>query len=67
MRKLIATFALLLLAAAMLAGCASSPAYNPDFTDNVALPPPDTLPPLPMGAKPAPEKGGGWQWLRGTA
>ena len=42
MRKLIATFALLLLAAAMLAGCASSPAYNPDFTDNVALPPPDT-------------------------
>ena len=42
MRKLIATFALLLLAAAMLAGCASSPTYNPDFTDNVALPPPDT-------------------------
>ena len=42
MRKLIATFALLLLAAAMLAGCASSPAYNRDFTDNVALPPPDT-------------------------
>ena len=28
---------------------------------------PDTLPPLPMGAKPAPEKGGFWQWLRGTA
>jgi polysaccharide export outer membrane protein len=42
MRKLIATFALLLLAAGLLAGCASTPDYNPEFTDNVALPPPDT-------------------------
>ena len=42
MRILFARFALLLLAAAILAGCASSPAYNPDYTDNVALPPPDT-------------------------
>jgi len=30
------------LLATLLAGCASAPSHNPDFTDNVALPPPDT-------------------------
>src|SRR3546814_8872116 len=39
MRPLIALLAMLLF----LAGCASGgAAYNPEFTDNVALPPPDT-------------------------
>lgn len=30
------------LALVLLAGCASAPMHNPEFTNNVALPPPDT-------------------------